>query len=87
MARLPDGRCPTRHRLIDAERYEIDNDVSDGGSARLEALAQGLQVGQPAGLQLGLQGLGEFGLAPSFVSQRQQLHREGAGPTLVARGQ
>ena len=48
-----------------------------------EAFAQHDQVGQPAGIEVGVDGLGEFGLAGPLMRQRQQLDHDPAGP-LVA---
>ena len=48
---------------------ERDHDLGNRRGGRLEALAHRIEIGQPAGVQLGIDAGGEFGLADSFVSR------------------
>jgi hypothetical protein len=49
------------------KRHQLDGDVGDTGGIGCEALREGVEVGQPAGVELGVDGLGEFGLAGAFM--------------------
>jgi hypothetical protein len=48
--------------VIKMQMRHLDGDVGNGGSIRREAAAEGVEIGQSSGVQLGVDGLGELGL-------------------------
>src|ERR1700674_3716689 len=49
------------------KRHQLDGDVGNGGGIRGKASAQGIKIGQPAGIEIGLDECGEFCLAGAIV--------------------
>ena len=72
---LADGR----QFVIDTERHQRDGDVRDRSGVGREALAHQVELGQPAGLEFGIDGLSEFGLAGALMGERQQPDHGAAG--------
>src|SRR3974377_333326 len=66
--------------VIDVQRCERDDDLGNRGYRRLEALAQRIEIRQPAGVEFGIDNLSEFGLAGSFVGKEQTTHWCAARP-------
>ena len=70
------------------KRHQLDGDVGNGGGIRGKASAQRIKIGQPAGIEIGLDECGEFCLAGAIMGQRQQPYHGAAGPLFgVARQQ
>ena len=69
------------------QRRHLDGDVGNGGWMRREASTKGLKIGQSAGIEFGVDGVGEFGLAGTIVSKRQQPDHSAACLLLAATGQ
>ena len=69
------------------ERDQFDSDVGKGGGIGREASAEGVEIGQPAGVEIGIDDCGEFALAGAIVGQRQQPDHGSAGPFLGVGGQ
>ena len=69
------------------ERCHLDGDVGNGGWIRREAAAERVEIGQSSGVQLGVDGLGELGLAGSIMSERQQPDHSAARLLLAVAGQ
>jgi hypothetical protein len=57
------------------QRRQLDEDVGDGGAVGRKAPAQGVQIGQLAGLQFGVDRDRQLGLAGAFVRQRARSGR------------
>ena len=69
------------------QRRHLDGDIGNGGWIRREAAAERIEIGQSAGVQLGVDGLGELGLAGSIMSERQQPDHSAARLLLAVAGQ
>ena len=65
--------------LVGVERDEVDDDVRHARRIGREVGAEGGDVGQPAGLQIGGEKIGEFGLAAAVVGQGEQVDHDAAG--------
>src|ERR1700731_1664180 len=61
------------------ERDRLDGDVGDGGGIGREAPAQSVEIGRPAGIELGIDGLRQFGLAGAIVGQCQEPDHRATG--------
>jgi hypothetical protein len=48
--------------VVEMQRRQLDGDVGNGGGIGREASFEASKIGQSAGIQFGLDGLGEFGL-------------------------
>ena len=66
------------------QRHQFDGDVGNRGGIGREASFEQTEIGQSAGIQFGLDGLGEFGLASPIMGQRQQPDHGAAGRLLAA---
>ena len=53
------------------QRRQLDGNVGNGGGIGRETPAEAIKIGQSAGIEFGLDGLGEFGLACAVMRQRQ----------------
>jgi hypothetical protein len=53
------------------QRHQLDGYVGDGGGIGRETPAEAIEIGQSAGIEFGLDGLGEFSLAGAIMGQRQ----------------
>ena len=62
----------------------MDDDVRQVGGIRCEACAQPAEIGQSAGVEIGGEQIGEFGLAAALVGERQQIDHQPAGRFLRA---
>ena len=70
------------------QRHQLDSNIGGRRSVRGETSAQGVEIGPPAGIELGLNDLGEFGLASTLMRERQQPdHGAARRPLAVARQQ
>ena len=54
------------------QRRHLDGDVGNGGGTWREASAEHVEIGQSAGIQFGVDGLGELDFTGTIVSQRQE---------------
>jgi len=73
---------PRPRTAAGAERVHLEQ---RGGIGR-EASAEDIEIGQSAGIEFGVDGLGEFGLASAIMGERQQPDHGAARPFLgVAR--
>ena len=65
----------------------LDGDVGNNGGIWREAAAERVKIGQSAGIELGLNDLGEFGLASPIMRERQQPDHGAAGRLFAVMGQ
>jgi hypothetical protein len=65
------------------QRRHLDSDVGNIARIGCEAATERVEIGQSVGIELAIDGLGEFGLAGPIMSQRQQPDR-GAARLLLA---
>ena len=65
--------------LVGVERDEVDDHVRHARRIGREVGADGGHVGQPPGLQIGGETIGEFGLAPRVVGQGEQVDHDATG--------
>jgi hypothetical protein len=65
------------------QRRHLDGDVGDGGWMWREASAKRVEIGQSAGIEFGVNGLGEIGFACPIMSECQQPDHGAAGPLLA----
>ena len=65
------------------QRRQFDGDIGNGGGIRAEALPEAMQIGQSAGIKLGVDDVSEFGFASALVRQRQQPDYGTACPLLA----
>ncbi len=54
------------------KRHQLDSDVGNGGGIRGKASAQRIKIGQPAGIETGLDDCGDFGLIQIAAQQPKQ---------------
>src|SRR6516225_3446676 len=73
--------------VVGGKRRQHDGDVRNSGAIRGEALAQSIEVRQLASVKLGLNRLGELGLAGAVMGERQQAHGGAAGVFLALLGE
>ncbi len=50
------------------KRHQFDGDVRNIGRIRREASSEPIEIGQPAGIEFGIDSLGEFGLTGALMS-------------------
>ena len=60
------------------QRHQFDSDVGKGGGIGREASFEEIEIGQSAGIEFALDGLGEFSLARPIMGQRQQPDHDAA---------
>ena len=65
------------------QRHQLDGNVGNGGVIGRKAPAEAIEIGQSAGIEFGLDDLGEFGLAGAIMGQRQQPNHGAARPLLA----
>jgi hypothetical protein len=75
-------RTNSRQLVVGRQRHKVDGDRGDRRRLRPEALAQPVEIGQTAGVQIGVDGLRQLGLAGALVRQGEQSN-DGAGSLLV----
>src|SRR5262249_57160260 len=73
--------------VIKMQRGHLDGDVGNSGRMWREALVERFEIGQSAGLEFDVDGVGERGLAGTIMSERQQPDDGVAGVLLAATGQ
>jgi len=65
------------------QRRQFDGDIGNGGGIRAKAPPETVEIGQSAGIKLGVDDVGEFGFASALVRQRQQPDHGTACPLLA----
>ena len=65
------------------QRRQLDDYVGDGGGIGRETPTEAIEIGQSAGIEFSLDGLGEFSLAGAIMGQRQQPDHGAARPLLA----
>lgn len=65
--------------VVGAQRHEFDVDLREHLRIGLEALSQSACAGQSAGVQLGVDGLRQFGLAGPLMGKGQKIDHDTAG--------
>ena len=65
--------------VVGGEWRKLDGDVRNRGLIGPEAVAQPIEVGQSAGIKIGVNRMGEFGLAGAVVSERKETDHGAAG--------
>ena len=65
--------------LVGVERDKVDDHVRQARRIGCEVGADGGHVGQPPGLQIGGETVGELGLTPAVVGQAEQVDHDAAG--------
>ena len=73
--------------IVGGERRQHDGNIRDGDAIWLEALAQSIEVRQLAGIESGLDRIGEFGLTGAVMGERQQAHHGAAGELVALAGE
>jgi len=68
------------------QRRYLDGDVGDGGWMWREATAKCVKIGQSAGIEFGVNSLGEIGFARPIMSECQQPDHGAAGLLLAVTG-
>ena len=69
------------------QRHQLDRNIGGRRSVRGETSVQGVEIGPPTGIELGLNDLGEFGLASTLIRERQQPDHGAAGRLFAVMGQ
>jgi len=69
------------------QRRHRDGDVGYSGRMRREAPVEAVEIGQFSGIEFGVDGLGQLGLAGPIVSERQHPDHGAASLLLAAAGQ
>ena len=57
--------------VVKLQRRDLDGDIGNGGWIRREAAAERIEIGQSAGIEFGVNGLGEIGFARPITSECQ----------------
>lgn len=70
--------------VVNGERREFDGNLWDRRRLRPEAQTKRGRIGQPSGVEIGSDGIGQLGLAGSLEGQSKQFDRHLAGPAIVA---
>ncbi len=73
--------------VVGGEWHKRDGDVRDRGPIRPEAVAWPIEVWQRAVVKIGVDRMGEFGLAGAVVSERKERDHGAAGLLLAYSGQ
>ena len=68
------------------QRRHLDGNVGKSGRMWREASAERFEIGQSSGVELGIDGLREFGFTGAVVSQRQQPDNNAACLLLAVTG-
>ena len=69
------------------QRRHLDGNVGKSGRMWREASAERFEIGQSSGVELGIDGLREFGFTGAVVSQRQQPDNSAACLLLAVTGE
>src|SRR5882724_5504460 len=73
--------------VIKMQGRHFDGDLGNGGWIRREASAELIEIWQSAGIEFSVDGRGEFGLAGTIMSERQQPNHGAARLLLAVTGQ
>jgi hypothetical protein len=82
-AKRPDGA----EFVIEMKRHQFDGDVGNGGGIGREAWTECVEIRQSTGIEFTVDGLGEFGLAGTVMSERQQPDHGAAHLLLAVTGE